>query len=87
MQDGTLSVAWTRRSRLGWDWPGDDVPLGEARERYRVTLQGSEATMNFEVAEPHLVISSGGIGGMVTVTVVQLGDFAESRPASLSLEI
>jgi len=81
--DGALSLAWTRRSRLGWSWPGDEPPLGENSERYRVTVEGSAATITVEVQEPAVLISADSLSGMtgtVTVTVVQLGDFAESRP-------
>ena len=37
--DGTWQIGWTRRTRLGGDWlDGADVPLGEEREAYQVTL-------------------------------------------------
>jgi len=36
---GTLEMSWTRRGRLDADdWAPADIPLGEAREEYRVTI-------------------------------------------------
>jgi hypothetical protein len=36
---GDLTVSWKRRTRKGGDsWEGEDVPLGEAYERYRVEI-------------------------------------------------
>lgn len=89
--DGGLLLHWTRRSRLGWLWPdGTELPLGESVEKYRVTLEGSAAALSFETLEPQLSISAealGGTTGMVTVSVVQIGDFAQSRPISLSVDL
>jgi hypothetical protein len=37
---GGLALSWIRRTRLGGDgWTGEDVPLGEAYERYRVEIR------------------------------------------------
>ena len=89
--DGGLLLQWTRRSRLGWLWPdGTELPLGESVEKYRVTLEGSAAALSFDALEPQLSISAealGGITGMVTVSVAQIGDFAQSRPISLSVDL
>lgn len=88
--DGALSLAWTRRSRLGWAWPGADAPLGESAERYRVTVQGSAATLTLEVQEPQVLIPADSLNemtGAVAISVVQIGDFAESRPVSISISI
>ncbi len=39
-EDGGLSVTWIRRTRIGGDdWSGEDVPLGERDERYRVEVR------------------------------------------------
>ena len=87
--DGGVSATWVRRSRLGWMWPeGSELPLGESAEKYRVSLQGSAGTMTFEALEPQIAIPADALTGMtgtVTVSVVQVGDFAESRPATASL--
>jgi hypothetical protein len=88
--DGALSLTWTRRSRLGWNWPSADPPLGESAERYRVTVQGSAATLTLAVSEPRALVSAdrlNGTTGSVTITVVQIGDFAESRPVSATITI
>ena len=88
--DGALSLAWTRRSRLGWAWPSSDPPLGESAERYRVTVQGSAATLTVALSEPRVVISADsldGVTGLMTITVVQIGDFAESRPLTTNITI
>ena len=87
--DGALSLIWTRRSRL-WNWPGDEPPLGENSERYRVTVQGSAATLTVQAQEPAVLIPADSLGGMtgtVTIIVVQMGDSAESRPATATAEI
>ena len=88
--DGALSLTWTRRSRLGWNWPGEEPPLGENSERYRVTVQGSATMLTVQAREPTVLISPDSLGdmtGLVTITVVQLGDFAESRPLIATIEI
>ena len=88
--EGALSVRWMRRSRLGWSWPNSTPPLGESMERYRITIAGSGSLVTFETQESQLVVSPEGLSGMtgsLTVTVVQLGDYAESRPATTSIAI
>jgi hypothetical protein len=43
---GDLDVTWKRRTRLGGDsWEGEDVPLGEAFERYRVEIVAGGAVI------------------------------------------
>ena len=38
---GALELRWLRRTRIGGDtWAGEDVPLGEEREAYRVRVLG-----------------------------------------------
>lgn len=72
-------------------WPaGSQMPLGESSEKYRVALNGSAGTLEFEVLEPQIAIPADALAGMtgtVTVSVVQVGDFAESRPATASLTL
>lgn len=50
--DGTIELGWTRRSRLGWAWlDGNDAPLGEDAERYRLQLRpsvGDQRTVDLE---------------------------------------
>ena len=88
--DGGLSLTWTRRSRLGWNWPSADPPLGESSERYRVTVEGSAATLTMAASEPRALVSAdslNGMTGLVTITVVQIGDFAESRPVTATITL
>ena len=90
LADGSLSLSWTRRSRLGWTWPStSEPPLGESTEKYIVTVAGSAESLTFEALQPQLVVPSGALAGMtgtVTIEVVQVGDFASSRPARLTIE-
>lgn len=87
--DGGLSLSWIRRSRQGFAWnDGVDVPIGEASERYRVTLTGS-TSIEIEVTEPfsdvaaHVVSTLG--AGSIVIQVGQIGDFAVSRPTQITL--
>jgi hypothetical protein len=89
---GDLNCSWVRRSRLGWDWlDGVEAPLGCAQEAYRITVEGSAASISSESIVPWTQFSAAQLAdlgsGTVEVTVAQLGDFAPSRPASLSITI
>ena len=88
-EGGGLSLAWVRRSRLGWSWPDDmALPLGESAERYRVDVQGTAGSLTFSTSEPWIDIPAdilAGFAGELTVHVVQVGDFAASRPATTSV--
>lgn len=67
-----VRLRWVRRSRVGWQWiDGGDVPLGEERERYRLTGIGGEVV---ETATP-------GWSGAATgaIAVAQIGDAGASR--------
>lgn len=72
-------------------WPaGSELPLGENAEKYRVTVQASAGILTLEAFEPRIIISAAeltGFSGTTTVTVVQIGDFAESRPVAVSITI
>ena len=87
LPDGRLSLSWTRRSRLGWMWPdGAEVPLGESVERYRVSV----GSLTFETSEPRITVPAEAfddLAGEVTISVFQIGDYAASRPASISVTI
>ena len=54
LTDGTLDLGWVRRTRIGGDsWAGEDVPLGEAEERYRVqVLKGGALRRAEDVSAP-----------------------------------
>ena len=65
------------------------MPLGESKERYRVTVQGSSGTITVEASEPQVSIPAEAVTGMVgpvTISVVQIGDFAVSRPTTTSFD-
>lgn len=85
----TLRVNWTRRSRFGWTWSdGIDAPIGESREAYRVRAEASRGSVEIETAEPAAVFDAADVGsGPVDVTVWQIGDFALSRPATISITL
>jgi hypothetical protein len=88
--DGALSLTWLRRSRLSWTWTGADVSLGESGERYEVTIEHSTGTLNFQTSYPTLVVPAdalAGVTGLVMIGVVQVGDYAKSRPAALPFEL
>src|SRR5690606_14678002 len=37
--DGDIHIAWKRRGRINADsWLGDEIPLGEERELYRIEI-------------------------------------------------
>jgi len=90
--DGGLRVTWLRRSRLGWAWlDGVDAPLGESLERYQVKLQGTAGEVAVEVTRPEATFTPEQVAlagnGTATVAVMQVGDFAVSRPAAIPVEI
>ncbi len=92
--DGTLTAGWTRRSRLGWAWiDGDDVPLAEPAERYRVTVAapgGQGRTV--EVAAPGFTYgpaerAADGVpaGAALSIIVRQIGGRGVSPAARLTV--
>jgi hypothetical protein len=86
--DGGLMLRWVRRSRQGWAWPSEgDTPLGEESERYRIEIAGEGFGRTATVTEPFYLYSAAERaadgGGPALVTIVQLGTFAASRPATL----
>ena len=90
--DGGAQCSWVRRSTRGWAWLDSvDSPLASATERYRVSLRGDVSERQVETSAPSLAISAAELaelgGGNVTIAVVQVGDYAASRPAELLLSI
>jgi hypothetical protein len=87
---GGLTLAWVRRSRIGWAWlDGADTPLGEEREAYRVTVSAGPEQRTWEAAEPGLEISAAALAGLtgpLEVEIVQLGTYAASHPARLVVD-
>jgi hypothetical protein len=87
--DSGMTIRWVRRSRTGWAWTsGGDTPVGEESEHYRLTLAGAGFERVAETGAPTYFYSAqqqsqDGLAGALTVSVVQQGSFAASRPASL----
>lgn len=86
---GSLSLSWIRRSRKGWAWLDEvDVPLGEAGEHYRVSVIGSAGVVEATCLVSQITLSAAELAalgpGPAVVEVRQIGDFAASRPASIS---
>ncbi|WP_298093487.1 phage tail protein, partial [uncultured Sphingomonas sp.] len=79
LADGRVAIGWIRRSRAGWRWlDGVDAPLGEEREAYRVSVDGTDV----ETVEPRLEIAAA--PGAV-VAIRQRGTLAESPPLMLTV--
>ncbi|MGE5100750.1 MAG: phage tail protein [Deltaproteobacteria bacterium] len=89
---GDVSLSWTRRSRTGLFWLDEvDVPLGENREQYRVTMLGALATVEFTCTEPALTIAATDVAavgsGPAQVQLRQVGDWATSRAAQITINL
>jgi hypothetical protein len=88
---GNLELAWTRRSRAGFAWIDEvDVPIGEAREQYAVSLAGSDSSLDLTCDTSNLTLSAADVrmlgSGQVTIQVRQVGDLAASLPAQISFQ-
>jgi hypothetical protein len=87
---GGVDVTWVRRSRAGWDWvSGSDTPLVEETEAYRISFAWNGGSRSVTVTQPHFNYPAveqavDGAVGPLAIEVVQLGTFAESRPAAHS---
>ena len=75
------TLSWIRRSRVDGDgWEGEDIPLGEVRERYRLRLIQNGAVLHeADVGTPthtvpEQVWAAAHGGGGFTVAVAQLSD-------------
>jgi hypothetical protein len=90
--NGDLMLAWVRRSRQGFAWIDEvDAPLGEAVERYRVTVTGASASVELEANEPRLTLAAATLesvgAGAAIVEIRQIGDLAVSRPSQITIAI
>ncbi|WP_274424856.1 baseplate multidomain protein megatron [Chelativorans sp. YIM 93263] len=82
MADGDLHLSWIRRGRIDADsWRGEDIPLGEEGERYRVEVAptGGEAVRRVIVPHPSWSYEAAAIAadfgdppGTLDVTVRQI---------------
>jgi hypothetical protein len=89
---GDLRLQWIRRSRSGLPWLDEvDAPLGESREEYRVSIAGAGAALEFSTDAPELVVAASDVAalgaGPASIEVRQVGDWAASRPAELTIEL
>jgi hypothetical protein len=89
---GALELAWTRRSRRGWAWIDQvDAPLGETREQYRITVEGTLGSLELTSDQPTAVIAAADLvqvgSGPATIEVRQIGDLGASRPATSTITI
>jgi hypothetical protein len=90
--EGNLECAWVRRSSRGWSWLDNvDAPLGCSTELYRATLAGTAAIVERTSSEPQVEFTAAEIAsagpGQAELLVVQVGDLAISRAATLSITI
>ncbi len=79
LANGDLELTWVRRGRIDADsWLGEDIPLGEESERYRLEFATSagEVRRAMEVAAP----------GSTYAAALQAQDFP-TRPAEVSLTV
>ena len=92
LDEGGLTLSWTRRSRLGWAWvDGLDAPLSETVELYRVEISGTASELSFDTVEPRLVVGSDSLAvlgsGEATIEIKQVGDYGLSRPLGITLTL
>lgn len=93
--DGGWAISWVRQSRIGWNWlDASDAPLGEDRERYRLVIRradGVERAYELEKASFDYAAADATADGLagpeVTISIVQIGTCAASRPASLTFTL
>lgn len=87
---GSAIVEWIRRSRADTGWrDAVDLPLGEAAEAWRVTIDPPVPGVGpWSLPEPRLEIDAATMAGLAPGTgieVRQVGDFGLSLPLRLSL--
>ncbi|MEM6849948.1 MAG: phage tail protein, partial [Pseudomonadota bacterium] len=87
---GGVEVSWIRRTRVEGDaWDLADVPLGESRELYQVSvLFGGVVVREVQVAEPGWVYSAAdmaadGVAGGFAVRVAQVSERFGPGPAGV----
>lgn len=85
--NGSTQLRWVRRSRIGWRWSDSmDAPLGEERERYRVSIVPEGGTAwTAEVATPAMLLPPASRAAALSIAVRQIGTHGLSLPATLTL--
>ncbi|CAN5340988.1 hypothetical protein BH09PSE2_BH09PSE2_03540 [soil metagenome] len=79
--DGGVDLAWIRRTRLHGDgWEGEEAPLGEERESYRVDVLAGDGATVLRIADVD--------GPSFTyVAAAMAEDFPAGAPASLIVRV
>jgi len=84
-----VTVSWIRRTRIDGDhWDGGDVPLGEARELYRVRVRHAGSFVRTsDVPTPGWIYTAAeqaadGVSGTITIDVAQISDRYGAGPAT-----
>lgn len=84
-----LTLNWVRRSRHGWAWrDGGDVPLGEEREAYRLTVSdaaGGVQSIESDTPAAELTIDAAAQFPL-SVAISQVGTYGLSRPLVVTIE-
>jgi hypothetical protein len=85
--DGSATLTWVRRSRIGWRWIDEaDMPMGEEAERYQLRLvAGSGGVTTFEVDAATFTVPAHLLEGGGQIEVRQAGDHGLSPPAFISV--
>ena len=88
---GGMTIGWTRRSRADTGWrDGVDLPLGEAREAWRVAVVPEAAGPGpWDCSAPVLHLSAAEVAALppgASLAIRQVGDFALSAPLFLPLD-
>ena len=89
---GDLAITWLRRSRAGLGWLDEvDAPVGEGREQYSVTISATAAEIELTTDAPAALLGAAVVAslgaGPAMLEVRQLGDWAASRPAQLTIDL
>ncbi|MFL0586682.1 phage tail protein [Sphingomonas olei] len=87
IREGALALRWRRRSRVDWWWCDHvDVPLGEEREAYEVTVTTAIASHIVVTAVPYVTVPLSALNGApLRAAVRQIGSLGASSPATLTL--
>ncbi len=87
---GGITIGWTRRSRVDTGWRDHvDLPLGEAREMWRVSMVPPVPGVGpWELETPTLNIGADELAALApghAMEIRQTGDFSQSPPLFLTL--
>jgi hypothetical protein len=84
---GGLALSWVRRTRIGGDsWEAEEVPLGEAREAYRLRVrEGQAVRRTVELTQPAFTYTAAmraadGVAPGFVIEVAQVSDIFGPGP-------